>query len=681
MPDDLTKAIQQSVQNLPEVNKSNGASSSVGFWVPATERGPILPAWGTRERERWLRSYDRHELNNLWQGARSGLIKKIVATPFELTGPKYGPNYANYFDRVLRNANFRTTGWDEFLSLLLRDFLRFDGGAYFEIIAPGNPLKPPTGRITGVAHLDSFNCLPTGDPDYPVVYYNTRPGKKPSVNVLHKTRVFHWVDTPDGDTNNPGYGESALSRAIALVWREILMGRYIMGSLDDKPQPGIVLATGMNEGSWQRAWGNFRTQQSTDLMPEWGKTLPIFSLDPAMPIKLENFTFTTPPEKFDYKVYVEIDIDQLALAIGIDRQEIAQLSGGNIGSAGQSQVLHAKSQGKMPGYIYQSLERALNQVLPESCEFSFKVRDPEESAAQAAHASIWAGIVMQLRPLIGDTLAAQMLTNQVEAAADALLDDNGQLVRLNDVDVQPELDVTVNDAAPNDPDTQGADVTASDATPLRLVAKDFEWGVFPRQETRLRMIDGSPRQLAVKDFSDTASTFASDFTDLVHAGLADDISRRRAGTVMRAILNSKGKAARNEGLIAGGVDTGLTNADLNAHTVWLARNSEYVSDFLNSMYKSGLSDAQVSQHADMWVSKSLTEAYYEGVESADKNGVYEFYGDDGVESCATCSSLKGTKMRMSEWTEKRLRPRVDTDAYDCGGWQCKHGIRRVQSSG
>jgi hypothetical protein len=37
-------------------------------------------------------------------------------------------------------------------------------------------------------------------------------------------------------------------------------------------------------------------------------------------------------------------------------------------------------------------------------------------------------------------------------------------------------------------------------------------------------------------------------------------------------------------------------------------------------------------------------------------------------------------MRMSEWTATKQRPGVDTESFDCGGWQCKHGLRRVSAT-
>lgn len=637
----LQQVERQSVQDLPKVNKESGATES-SFFSWSEQRGPILPRWGTRERERWLRQYDRHEHNTLWQGASSGLIKKIKATPYELKG---GRNLTHRFADVLMNAQFGA-GWGTFLSLMLRDYLRYDGGAYAEIIAPGNPLRAPTGAVTGIAHLDSFYCIPTGDPEYPVVYYS-RSGK---IHVMHHTRILHLVDMPDGDQNHPGYGLCAQSRAIGVIERQLLMNRYIVQSLDDKPSPGFVIANNMNSQERDRAIAVFRGEQSNDIPPEWGRVVWFFNMKPDVKATLENVSFSRPPDSFDYPVYVNLDINELALAIGIDKQEIWELSGAT-GTAGQSIIQAEKSEGKAPGEIRASLEREINsKLLPESLEFQWKVRDGRAAQQDATTAQIWVGIGNSLAPLIGRQLAAEIVANNVEAVADALFDENGQMIRLPDADErdpnQPDEQVTAEDAAPNDPtNPQQAETTADDAAPAR------------------------------KDYDATRAQFITDLSDLARAGLADELSRRRAGTVMRAQLSRLGRQAYDDGLKAGGVEDGMSDADRAAFAVWLAQQNAYVAPFLDSLYKTGLSEAEVSAHAEMWANKSLAEAYQQGLASADGNGMYEWALGLTDLHCPTCAGMNGQKHRLDEYIARRITPGNINLA--CKGYNCRCSLQKT----
>lgn len=638
----LAKVERESVQDLPQVTESGGVETS--FWGWATQRGPILPAWGTRERERWLRAYDRHEHNTLWQGASSGLIKKIKATPYELKG---GRNLTHRFDDVLRCAQFGQ-GWGTFLSLMLRDYLRFDGGAYAEIIAPGNPLKAPTGAVTGIAHLDSYRCVPTGDPEYPVVYYS----RKGKMHILHHTRLLHLIDMPDGDQDHPGYGLCSLSRAIAVVQRQLYMNQYIAGKLDSKPEPGVVIANNLNAADRNAAFAAFRGEQSTDLPPEWGKVAWFFNLDPAKVASLTSFTFSNPPEKFDYPVYVNLDINELALAIGVDKQELWELSGAT-GTAGQSIIQAEKSEGKAPGEIRTSLEREINnKLLPDSLEFEWKVRDGRAAQQEATTAQTWAGVATSLAALLADQpngkqMAAQLFANQVGAVADVVLDEDGQ-IRLPDVDKKP-------------PTVEPLEVTTDDSTPEPVSATDVQ----------VTVDDAAPN---AKDFDATRQAFVADFAALVEAGLADDVSRRRAGVVLRAQISRLGRAAYADGLKAGGVEDPLSDADLNAVAVLIAENSAYVTGFLDSLYGSGTTDPQA--HATMWANKSLTPFYQAGLASADSDGMYEWVLGE-AEHCASCIAMRGQKHRLKEYTSKGILPQ--SSVLDCGGFNCACGL--VKTSG
>lgn len=458
---DIPLLKQQTVQDLQDATRNNGLST----WGFVTNNGPLLAPWGTRERERQLRLYYRYEYGTLLQGAFMGLIKKVKSTPWTIEG---GRNLANQFQRIFRNAQFGY-GWGDFLSRVLLDYLRFDGGAYIELIAPGDPLKPPTSAITGMAHLDSYNCYPTGDPEFPVLYWS-RFGK---LHLMHRTRIAHLVDMPDGDQFNPGYGLCALSRAIAVVEREMLMSRYISSNLDDKPSPGVVIAHNFDKGQRDAAFAALRQEQNRDAQPQWGNVVWLYGMNPTIKPELENFTFMRPPEKFDWQTYVNIDVDMLALAIGVDRQDLWPLSTRAMGSGAQSEILAEKAKGKAFGDILITLERLLNDVLPESLEFSFKTSDPTQQAQDAQTALVWANFIVNAGAHLSNDEGRRLLAQNVNAVLDVVTDESGNIVDLPDVDVVPiksdqiapntdpaAQPVTVQQAAAAAPDT-----TATDSTP------------------------------------------------------------------------------------------------------------------------------------------------------------------------------------------------------------------------
>ena len=636
---DLRTVEQHTVQMLPDAVKGTGGA----MFAWETQRGPILPPWGTRERERVLRACFRNDYNTLLQGAFAGLTKRWSATPWEISGPKRA---ARTFQGVFRDADFRR-GWSPFIQKLALDYLRQDGGAYVEVIAPGNPMKAPTGPVMALANLDSLRCCPTGDPEFPVVYTN-RAG---AAHLLHTTRVLHLVDMPDADERNPGYGLSALSRAIAVVQRQLLMGRYLEQRLDDVPAPGMVIASGITEQQRAKVFSSYAREQSADMAPLWGRTVWIHSLQPEIPVKVESIPFSAPPEGFDYPTYVEIDVNELALAIGVDKQELWELGSGDLGSGAQSEVLHAKSQGKTFGAFLIEVERRLNDVLPESCEFAFKVQDPYEAAERAQAAQVWAGVVAALGDKLTPDEARLLLANQIEAVKDAITDADGELIRLNDADPKAEPQapqIMTDDQSPIAPqDTAPVDETTQDSQKAR----------------------------ADKAIQATMLEFSSDFEDLLTGARDDDFGRRRFGIVLRDLIRKYGREAYLDGLKDGGVDASrqLEGDDLKAYQDMLRQQSAFVTGLGKTLYREGgITNAQADLKADLWFNKSILPFYDEGRGSADANGLYEFTGDDGVESCTTCQRLHGQRHRMKDWARKGLRPRVDTPNFECGGYMCKH---------
>lgn len=678
----LAQQRRQSVQELPDAQQNT--ANVLDYWL--SQRGWLLDAWGSRSREIQLRNIYRHDYNWMVQGAFAGIMKVIASTPWEISGPddlssaqsKYYQHAhkqagfgeteserpdVDYWQAVLRGADFGR-GWGSFIMKGV-DYLRQDAGWYWEIIAPGNPMKPPTGPATGLAYLDSLRCLPTGDPEFPVIYVD----KNGMLHQLHQTRVVQLMDMPDGDERRPGYGYSALSRAVSISYREILMGRYIEALLDDQPAPGIISATGLTKEKRDLALRLYQEDQRRDERPPWGKQLWLYGLDRDAKVEIDLFSFQQAPEKFDFKTYTELDVDALALAIGVDRQDLWQLTGGGIGTGTQSKVLDQKSRGKTIGMLRTSIERAINDILPDEYEFTFKYRDSQEDQERAQTAGTWASAVAAAREDLSMDERRRVLANVVEPFGDVLRDDSGEVTQRDDLDVLAEGqegDVTRNETEGSGPSTDG---TGSDST----------GGEQPEPETHVgRRQHADPvRDTTDKQFQATRLNFEIEWADLIEAAKAGDMPRQRFRVVARALLRRHGLDAYKDGLKDGGVDTdALEDDDQTQFALWLADQNPYISAIERRLYVDERAE-NAEASAEMWANKSLQTAYYDGLQSAAANGMFEFAGEDGVESCTTCQRLKGQRHRLKTWTRKQLRPGVDTQNYECKGFFCNHVLVRT----
>jgi hypothetical protein len=652
---DLQKqAIQDSVQKPPEVSK-NGAMTGALSWG-MSQRTSFLPPWGTRECER--------SLNLLWfmtemalpQGAIAGICKNVATTPWEIKGddtpaPLFrdmgkalgfkSDNGVEYYQQVLRLADFGA-GWGSFISKLAMAFFRFNGGGFGEVIAPGDPYAETTGAVTGVAYLDPLRCLPTGDPRYPVLYYDRTGG----MHVMHHTRVMQLQDMPQGDESFPGYGMCALYRAASIAYRQIWMTRYINAYLDDQPKPGILAVSGITKPAWDEIEAKYQSELERDTTSKWGRVIRYHSAGANVEAKFQLQAFSEAPEKFSFRDYMEIDVDLLALVMGVDRQELWQLSGGNIGSAEQSAILHQKSRGKTIGYLITEIERKINDLLPVDYEFAFKYQDESEALQEAQKANFWADFTSKTTTLLNPQEGKTLLANQVSAVQNAI----SNAPRVNDMGVQPATTITAPD------DTVGAQdiAPAAETVPERLV-------------------------LPEKSYHTTQSVFLSDLRSLVKSAVEGEgyLGRYSFGIRMRNLLKDYGLLAYKDGMQQGGVFVDeLDDEDNNDYQRVFVDQSGYIGSFSDDIYvRKAVTLNNLDTRVAMW-GKSLQAFVDSGQVAASANGMYRWETDPLKESCVTCLRMNGQVHRMKAFYANNILPK--SSALACRGFLC--GCKLVRTS-
>lgn len=629
----------------------------LAWFAGMTERKPYIDPPGYRSRDRQLRDWDRDDQNSKWRGCRAGIIKKEAAMPWSFNGKGTvvvwdgefwrEVDAVEHFQAVWQNAQFGA-GYTAFIKLFMRAYYTQDFGVVCEVIGPGEPDQPITGAPVGIDVLDSLRCIANDDNEFPISYYSPTTGE---LHKMHKTRVMRFVDMPDNDERLKGSGECALSRYMSTAIREFLMTRYIEQRLDDKPKPGIAVASNLSDMQVQAALGKYNEDQYLDDMKAWGKTLWFYGIDPANPAKIETLAFAEAPEKFDYVAYTNHDVNELALAFNTDKNEIWELSGGTLGSGMQSEIMAQKARGKVIADFTSMMERAFNiNVLPDTIQFEFTARDEEADRSQAEQdqALITIANAMHAMP---DTFTPleirQMLADRSETFKEILTDEQGN-VRAPDVnDVQePEI---------------GPVLPAPEAQQLAQ----------PTGGTDVSPAAGSqPSQAVVttKTYATTKAEFMNALTALVQDGLRDDVSRRRFGIMMRYQLRELGQRAYEDGLALGGVTGEITPEDTATILDWLGEQSAYVTSFADTVFQEGLTPTETAARAEMWANKSLDDIYQQGIRAADENGMYEWIIGQTLEHCETCARLHGQAHRFKEWYKRGLLPKSNRLA--CKGFQC-----------
>lgn len=678
----LQNAIQQSVQTAEPnlVKKPTEANIGGDFWG-YIEHPDIIAPWGTKERDRQLRRISYRAHNGLFQGAIAALIMRVQSTPWEVKG---GRNNAKYFQAMLQNSDFHD--WETWIARLLWDFFTQDFGAVAEVIGGGKADKPISGRVMGLAHMDALSCHATKVAQFPLLYWNEENNSR---HVMHATRAYRMTDMVSPKRLAYGTGFCALSRYISEASVDILLGRHDNEMLNDLPPAGLLAVSGMTKQQWDDSARGYESDRRADGESVFRGTMVIHAIDPAVPVKLEAIPFSALPENFDTKTFIDIHVNKLALALGVDPQDIWPLSGQALGSGTQSKVLDSKARGKMFGRILQMITRFINRaVLPDDLEFAFKFKDTEADLTLATTAKMWADIANGAT-FLSDEEKRRLAADNVEAFAEVLLDDAGELIELPDDDPKPTdvQEVVAPDDIPNSAaPVDGAQTTQTDDTTNQQPSAPVpgrsgglpQFGAANRQ-VRERSFLGTDlggrgdTDTATKDYPDTKSEFVDDVAAAISDAASGEISKAAFAIRMRAALSKYGKAAYLDGLAEGGVDvSSIPPEDSDAYAAILAAQSAYVTDA-----RSTITDftGDANSRAQMW-QKSLDPFYYGGVESADKNGLYTFEGDDGAESCKDCRTLKGQTHRMSWWVKNQKRPVVDGHNFECKGFKCRHLLRK-----
>lgn len=672
----IAASVQQSVQEFPP-------AINTGAWFAQTVRGPILPPYGTKTRDHILRIMFRNEYNTLVQSVVSTIIKKFVTTPWDIEGDKKVKvtiraadgrlktiSAIEHFQLVFQNAQFGM-GWEFFCQLFLEDFFCQDFGAVCEIIGPGEPIGPVDGAITGIAHLDSGRCFITGNPYFPIFYWSLISG---SLHRIHTSRVVRFVDAPSADERFFGIGLCALSRSIAIANRQMLMSRYIEGTVDDKPKPGIMLWQGITDNQLKVLLASYTRDQQNDTQPFWGKTMHATSVNVDNPIKAEALNFSQTPEKFDWLKYNSIDVDAIAAAFNIDRQDIWELAGRGIGSAGQSEVLADKAAGKMMGFLFQNFERMVNRrILPRDFEFQFKRQDAEFEKKQAE-------INLQLAQTVA-ALAAIPGVMSVQEVRDFLSSSSDYF---KDILTNEAGQVTAPDASTSN------DISLEDANPIDVSATPMT-APMPAQPATAPPKPAAPKQPpqqppAQKAFGATAQYFRLKFSDSVNRAIAGQIPRTQFEGDLIDALSTAGTNAFSDGLHDGGIDE-IPDEDEQAQIQsWIVDQIDFVDSLAQQIYVDKvLTTNDVPSRADMWVNKSLKDIQEAGRVAADANAMYEWrlgmteHHCDGSHGGIPCLRLNGQRHRMKDWYSRGLRP--GSDKLDCKGFKCGCTLTRSSEKG
>ena len=120
-------------QTVQTFNEENTGQIQPYYFL---SREAILPKWGDGRRARALLDFYYDPYNWIIQGAFSAIAKQIASTPYEIKGDQEHKILVRHYEEVLSGAEFDDFGggFRGWISRVVLDYLRFDDGAFVEII-------------------------------------------------------------------------------------------------------------------------------------------------------------------------------------------------------------------------------------------------------------------------------------------------------------------------------------------------------------------------------------------------------------------------------------------------------------------------------------------------------------------------------------------------------------------
>lgn len=289
------------------------------------------------------------------------------------------------------------------------------------------------------------------------------------------------------------------------------------------------------------------------------------------------------------------------------------------------------------------MERVINRILPDDAEFTFKYADAQEDMERAQVANTIATTVVTMGDALSVDEQREIYANNIEWVADAILDEEGNVVRLDDSD--PKVPTQFIENTPPLPASQTP--IADDTT----TAQDD--AIMDDEKSRMM----------------TTADFKREFMEVVQFGLDGVVSWGGVRSALRALLQRSGGEMYLDGLTDGGVRGATLDDDGRARVAeWRARQNTFITSFTNELATRGLQPNALSRRADLWVNMSLDPIYYRGLEDASPNKRYLWVVSALKEHCVSCLKLNGQIHQLKSYRRLGLIPR--SRALVCGGWEC-----------
>lgn len=374
------EAIKESVQEQPRPEEYPMLTQYAPLTLMLASVADNMPQWGWNvpERDRRLREFWPTE--PFLAGAIYSLAERNSAYEWEIKSNSKAVVTA-VTDMLTAAIAGESIGWVPFMLKFTQDLLTQDNGAFVEIIRDPamdatSRFKGPMAPVIGIAHLDSNQCIRTGNAEYPVLYIDDHARK----HKLAWYQVVPFSDFPSPIKKMNGVGYCGVTRSLRLAQIMKSIELYKDEKISGRHFKSIHIVSGVSRTELDDAKSRGREEANNAGQVRYIDPVILASLDPEKPVSTATIDLAGLPDNFNLDSEMQWYIAGLALDFGADYQDFAPLPGGNIGSSEQSIMLHRKSSGKGPRtFMRMVIEGFKNYgIIPRNASMQFNDKNEQE---------------------------------------------------------------------------------------------------------------------------------------------------------------------------------------------------------------------------------------------------------------------------------------------------------------
>lgn len=340
------------------------------------QNSTLLPAWWSESRDKKLRAA------TIGNDFLSSIVHTIVAKLFTLPVKVIPKN--QYIQSAVQLANIYNDilqySWNQNIELFLDDLITQDKGAFLLIEGNDNISQPlQDGQLpTGFRHINSQYIQLMDNYEYPYKYIGINGNQ--SIKI-HRSRVIRLTQLPIPIGENIHVGLSFSSRAFnvsQLMMSSIQYGLEGLGKIDSDQ---IIWGTSVTSQSIKQAFKDSRIESTNSGLTSNGNRVYLGLRDPSA--KLNVLDLKRLPANFSYKEFLEVTVKMLAIAAGIDEDDIVSTS-----SAGTTKtatlISDLKSRFKLVAWFTTKIEHEFNQkFLPNNLKIQIGDTSTEINESEA----------------------------------------------------------------------------------------------------------------------------------------------------------------------------------------------------------------------------------------------------------------------------------------------------------